>query len=90
MQTFNRWIKNQVGRNDSTGDLAEDILRDRCWPRNGKLLDSLLDHLLYEHQAGPEALTALVKAYREWEAVNSYPEKGQARVLSTNRLFCSI
>lgn len=66
-KSFTNWIKGQVRRNDSIGDIAREIRQDPCWPGRSRSKQTFLNHLLYEHEASPEALTALEKAYQEWE-----------------------
>lgn len=65
--SFNRWLRGQLCRNDSTGDIAREIQQDRCWPRQLRSKSEYLDHLLYEHQAGPETRAAFERTYIEWQ-----------------------
>lgn len=66
MSGFKRWLRTQKHREDPVGDLARDAARDRCWPRGSASLRHLEKHL-EKHDAIPEAIEALRRAFSEWQ-----------------------
>ena len=42
---FHRWIETQVGRSDSVGDLAKDIMRDANFPTRIQTFQEMIDYL---------------------------------------------
>jgi uncharacterized protein YozE (UPF0346 family) len=64
--TFYAWVKSQRGRDDSVGDLARDIMRDRNFPRQADDYDALYFHL-FEMGACPAALRAFDRAWAEFQ-----------------------
>ncbi len=69
-ESFTSWIKKQHKRDDATGDIARDVRADHCWPKGATTRQAFVNHLRYNHQAIPRAITALERAYREWEALD--------------------
>ena len=63
--TFNEYIKNQLGRNDSIGDLAEDARRDAQFPPVNSL-KSLINHL-ESRGACDDAVDAARDAWKEYK-----------------------
>lgn len=63
---FDEWLKAQIGRDDSIGDLAEDASRDPLWPHGcGEM--AMQDHL-YAMQACDGAKAGVRKAWKEYRA----------------------
>lgn len=67
---FHRWIEMQVGRSDSVGDLATDVMRDVKFPLNVQTRDELLDYIVDVAQ-WDWPLEAAQKAWREFSANQS-------------------
>ena len=61
--TFNKWLKQQVDRDDPIGDLARDT--ERAGYPKGSTLKAWQAHLFYAC-ACPEASHALDEAWQEW------------------------
>jgi 5-methylcytosine-specific restriction endonuclease McrA len=61
---FYRWLKRQRKREDPIGDLARDVARDKAFPIQSEVLDSMQAHLLH-NRACAEALQALEEAWTE-------------------------
>jgi uncharacterized protein YozE (UPF0346 family) len=70
---FYRWLLRQTKRDDPIGDLANDVERDRQFPRTVTSLDLLRSYLLHKN-ASPEAILAFDEACSEFGA------KGKARI----------
>lgn len=63
--TFRQWLKHQRWRDDLIGDLANDLLDDRCarWLRTP---EAIRGHILYAHHPCPGAVEALNEAIEEY------------------------
>jgi hypothetical protein len=66
---FHLWITTQVWRDDTVGDLAQDIVSDREFPTSAASLAALNRHLTGKG-AHPGAIDALKTAWREFESLN--------------------
>lgn len=73
--TFNRWLMQQMKRNDPVADLALDARNDKDWPHlntNPSLRD-LAHYLHYSHGVSfwdhDGAMAALIRGYREWQGL---------------------
>lgn len=65
---FHRWLETQRGRNDSVGDLADDILRDHSFPVSLSTRHQLEDRLAGH---GNLIVRAIRKAWREFSETSS-------------------
>ncbi len=63
--TFNEYLKNQLGRNDSIGDLSGDVQRDKQFPPV-KSLKALVNHLESRGACG-DAIDAARDAWKEYK-----------------------
>lgn len=63
--TFRQWLKLQLFRDDPVGDLARDLLDDRCarWLRTP---GSIMKHILFAHTPCAGAVEALDAAIGEY------------------------
>ncbi len=57
---FYRWLLRQTNRDDPIGDFANDVERDRQFPRTENSLDLIRSHLLYKNVA-PKQSSLLMK-----------------------------
>lgn len=61
---FFRWLEEQVGRDDLVGDLAQDVKRDKRFPRASSSKEELLDY--FQRLGVQHVLKAFRQAWREF------------------------
>lgn len=65
-QTFMAWLKEQKGRNDEVGDLADDVPRDPSFPK--RLTAKAVGIKYLKGKTGrPEIVEAFKNAWREYK-----------------------
>ena len=62
--SFNAWLRRQQTRKDAVGDLARDMVNDRCWPRRKRKLGCFSTHIRQNYSSA--AIQALYNAWYEW------------------------
>jgi len=76
--TFRQWLKLQRWRDDLVGDLARDLLDDRC-AKGLRTVGSIRRHILYAHTPCAGAVEALDTAIAEYLTKDVFEVSGENR-----------
>jgi uncharacterized protein YozE (UPF0346 family) len=76
VNTNTTWLREQVGRNDPVGDLANNSLQDSQWPEHGTSLEQFATAIRFSGAGNTSgAIAALHQAWEEWKETEWLPQE---------------